>query len=298
MKKSLIISAPRRSGTTAVWSLFRNLPGYVAYDEPFNPKLELVPFDHWKGTWKEFNDLYYRDQQLFNRYRSRITPGEEADDHLPKNAVQYLDFLKSDGPVVIDSTRLGFKFRHFRKHSTVKDYVWVNLSRNPIDFAKSHLMPSENIRIFRSIYYKGTFQFRKNNFNAWGVETAVESKSFLGLIDKVGITPTKSLKQLRASECLLLYWLAWKRYADVYGVETFGNDYLHVRYEQIIQEPRKHLKGIMQRLDLSTDYLNFEHLRKRLTKKSFMKEDHWLTACQTAGFTNDEIDSELWGRYE
>lgn len=141
---TVLIVALRRSGTTALWRCFQRLQGFSGFDEPFNPKLRSLPRDHPKGTRRDLLDVHDSNADEWPHVFIPIEPEDEATPELDTRAEVYLRWLMakaSTAHVILDVTRCGFKLAALKR--VLGSCVLVHLSRDPIEWVRSHLYPSE-----------------------------------------------------------------------------------------------------------------------------------------------------------
>ena len=174
--RHIAVVALRRSGTTALWNLFRQDARYTCYDEPFSHLLHDLPVDNVKRTRAEFIALYNRDPDRFRSLYAPIPRGEETVRGLSEKQVEYLEYFLEGGPTAFDVTRCMGKIPAI--HAIIPDAVLVHLYRHPVAFASSHLLPSDRFDPLglRKRRNRSTALTRSGRFNGWGMEELLRTK--------------------------------------------------------------------------------------------------------------------------
>ena len=288
--RHLWISGLRRSGTTAIWRMFRGMEGFTCYDEPFNPKMEThLPNQHRKGTWDEFIALWHDDGDAFRSAMTFIDPVGELRSEATDGEVAYLTYLTRQ-PTVIDFTRTSFLCGDLMQR--FPDSVWVFLFRSPIAFATSHLINSENRKFLRQEYYRLMFFTRVLGFDSWGMQTIAEARQFELVLDDLDIRPKVPPSRMKSAEKLLLLWLAVRRVAEgIVRKDTEQRAFLS-SYEAIIDGTCDGMAGAVRRMGMAESGLDRSHFRSY--SAGFRSDSaHWVDMARTAGFSNDEIDQHL-----
>ena len=283
--KHLWLFGLRRSGTTAIWKMFRDLEEFTCYDEPFNPKLEKhLPENHIKGTWDEFIHLWKNDNTDFINKLHTISPRDEMSRNLLPESFDYLKYLAVQ-PTIIDFTRLNFKFHAVL--SAFSDAVAIFLYRSPIAFTTSHLINSENRKIFRQKYYRTMFFTRLIGFDSWGLETNFSSPMINQIIEECNITPLKPLNKLKSAEKILLLWLSVRRNSQNYVEQDKTGRSFSACYEDIIDGTCLGLEEAIRVLGIDRSRLKTSHLSQY--SLGFRHNDPvWLKLAQNAGFNEYE----------
>lgn len=280
----LWIHGLRRSGTTAVWKMFKNLDGYTAFDEPFNPLLlKNLPQQHRKQTWDEFIELYRKGSLM--KHLVTISPEDEAVQNLELDYCNYLDYLLQQ-PTIIDFTRLNFKLQ-----AVIEKYRYVNhlvLFRNPIAFATSHIINSENTKIGRQLYYRSFFWTKNVNFNSWGLNDIIHGNAFPKLLADLEIPLRYQISELSPVECCLLIWLAHWRYS-LKVKDQNPNANIEIIFLEDIYPGCEQFTRFLSRAGIEIAALRRVHLTRPAT--GFCADDtRWKNAAKKVGYNRTEIE--------
>jgi len=270
----ILIVCLRRSGSTEFWKVFRQDRRLLCFDEPFNPMLKDLPRRFLKRTNTEFIDLYNKDPELFQNMFQAINYKSELN-NLIDEELDYLNFLfKQSKNVIIDATRINFKFDHVIPKLD-KDIFVVHLYRNPKAFTSSHILANRTefknlkIRYFKSrmkyFINKNMFWRLKKSFNDWGYETIA---SYLDCDNNV-----------KAYEKLIYIWkLSFETVEK--SLENKENK-LSISFEEFAKNPEKIIKKIYETNKLEYFPLDYSSIREpnRGYKPDSIK---WKMAMQEA----------------
>lgn len=287
IRKHLWISGLRRSGTTAIWKMFRGLEDFVCFDEPFNPILtSQLPNQHHKKTWDEFIQLWKVDQEMFNEHFEAIYPQDEAIDSLNKREIDYITYL-SQRPTVIDFTRVNFKCSQLIREFPEMSLLY--LFRSPVAFVSSHIINSENRRFLRQQYYRSMFFSGMIGCNSWGMDDVISTSHFEDLISRLRIRPRKPIRRLRSAEKLLLLWLAARRYSQE-AADGSENRVFIGSYEEIIDGTCDNFLAALESVGIDKESLRTSHLIQYSLgfRHNSLK---WPNLALNAGFEDYEINS-------
>lgn len=288
-RKSIVIVALRRSGTTAVWRVFRTVPGYTCIDEPFRTDLSHLPKENRKKTNTELARIYRRDPDAFDCKFAPIDREDELSCTLSRSQREYLKFLMDKGPVVLDETRLLRKLED--AESVLNGTLVVHLFRRPIPFASSHLVPSQSGDVLgaRKAYRIATLFRRKKSFDNWGMESLVRGRPAgvaREFMSEEGVD-VGSASQSAAAQ-LLGMWLASYRYFERIGRAYFRDNFLSVNYEEFCRNPDWHMKKIAEAAN--ADLGQWDQSQLRTSGVGFRVNDQrWLRMCRSVGFTDREM---------
>lgn len=287
--RHILILGSRRSGTTAFWRLFRQLPAYRALDEPFNPVLRKLPRENVAGTRSELIGLFNADPEAFRRRFSPIAPHEETAPGMSDAQRDYLAWLLSHGPTVVDTTRCLAKVGDL--HAVASEAVLVHLFRRPMAFVTSHLVPSGRRGPFgvRAAVRRLSFFLRRSGFNKWGLEDLLagqhRDQTSRLLHDERVRGPEEGTK---AVGLLLRYWLASFRRIEREGRRRFGRRYFSLAFESFCREPEPHLGEILRAADHGPWPIDLSALR-RPGPGHRERHPRWRSLARGAGFTPLEV---------
>lgn len=143
----IIVSARFRSGSTLLWNLFRNIPGFVSYYEPFNERRWFDPEARGEGVdathrkvadyWAEYDgmaDLGVHFDESWNERRFYMR--EDAWNPRMKSYMEQL-VERAAGRPVLQFNRIDFRLPWVR--STFPNAKLVHLYRHPRDQWTSNL---------------------------------------------------------------------------------------------------------------------------------------------------------------
>jgi hypothetical protein len=289
-QRHIVILALRRSGTTALWRLFRQNAAYSCFDEPFSRLLVKLPRENVKGVRREFIELFNRDPAQFRGIYAPILRGEETAPGMTDSQAAYLRFLLCGGPTVIDVTRCHPKIAEL--HREMPGAVFVHQYRRPAAFASSHLLPSERADFLgvRSFWDRRVFFTRTRGFNRWGMEEllrkphAETTRRLLGA-EGVKLPPDGS----PAVALLLAHWLGCHRLAEREGPRLFGSRFVSLGFEEFCGNPKKFLNDIYRLAEAEPFETDFSDIRN--PGSPFQPEDpRWRSLAAEVGFSREEIE--------
>lgn len=286
----LWISGLRRSGTTAIWRMFRNLDQFTCYDEPFNPMLKTkLPKQHHKGTWDEFINLWNDDHVAFNEALESISLAQEVSPQITPRQQAFLHYM-SQTPTIIDFTRLNFKMDDILQK--FPHAVALFLYRSPVAFATSHIINSENQKFMRQRYYRTMFFSDRIGFDSWGIQTNMNTPYFKRLMARCSIIPRKPLHKLKSVEKLLLFWLAARRFGNLIIQKDNTNRTFAASYEDIIAGRSEGFERALETVGIDCSRLQTSHLRQPSLGHRH-DDPSWIDLARNAGFTDVEIQTYL-----
>jgi hypothetical protein len=122
----IFITARFRSGSTLLWNLFRNIPGYTSYYEPFNERRWFDPAARGQHTdpthrkvddyWREYADLEILGQHYQERWIAKdLFMDADCWDPPMKRYVEALIDHAPSRPV-LQFNRIDFRLPWFRHH--------------------------------------------------------------------------------------------------------------------------------------------------------------------------------------
>jgi len=147
----IIVSARFRSGSTLLWNLFRNIPGFVSYYEPFNERRwfdpatrgERVDSTHRKVAdyWTEYDGMAELGDVFDDAWNEQgLYMSEDAWNPRMKSYMEQL-VEGADGRPVLQFNRLDFRLPWARR--TFPNAKMVHLYRHPRDQWTSNLQKIE-----------------------------------------------------------------------------------------------------------------------------------------------------------
>ena len=287
--KHLWIIGLRRSGTTAVWRMFRDLENFTCFDEPFNPLLETdLPEQDWKKTRDEYIDLWHNDHDNFVGKFQKIEVDDELNPGLTRPKISYLEYLRKER-TVIDFTRVNFKLEDIIQN--FGDTSFLLLFRSPIAFVSSHIINSGKHswkqRVAKSLFFTNFL-----SFNSWHIQDNLKNKNIFNLLDYCDIKPEKRFDRLSRAEKLLCYWLCTRRYGEITS-EKFKNEPVYISsYEDIMKNECGEFNKALSSTGINPNELTRAHLSSA-NPGYRNKDDIWRKLARNAGFSNDEFDSYI-----
>ena len=287
--------ALRRSGSTAFWKIFDSNPGYLAYDEPFNPMLSQLPKEHPKHTWENYIKIYNQSPHQFQKVFAPIQKHEELSEELSASNEAYFKYLvQSKDNWFVDITRCHLKVK--RLSEIFCDARAIHLYRRPIGFVTSHMIPSYGGWKAKrdKVLSKYFFWKKRIGFNTWSIEkiyrnwfyNVVKYLPLLGFRDSV-------LEVKTAHEKLLFYWLFHYRFMEAYGKLTFEDRFFTLCFDELCHNPKSKMKALIEYL--GDEPADFETSHLKPAKPGYQAGNkRWEISMKKTGFTNEEI--KLWNR--
>lgn len=271
-KKSLIITGRFRSGSTALWNVFRESNSFHAYYEPFNerqwfnPKMrgDYVDSSHInvKDYWSEYEGL----ERLVDVFDERwpfesLYMSEFSQDRRMYDYVRTLIDSTNKTPV-LQFNRIDFRLPWFKKY--FRESFFLHLYRNPRDQWCSFLVD-------------------KNKMNAKEVETTYEDNFYLyhWARDLANVFP--ELTNYRKMHPYFLFYLIW-RLSYMYG--QFYCD-MSVSYEELANNPKNILDKVYQEMGLDSEEVI--ELSKLILKT---EPDKYLAYAKSEWFEWHELQVE------
>jgi hypothetical protein len=147
----IIVSARFRSGSTLLWNLFRNIPGFVSYYEPFNERRWFDPasrgvrvdLTHRKVVdyWSEYDGMSDLGDVFDETWNEQgLYMSEDAWNPRMKSYMEQL-VERADGRPALQFNRLDFRLPWVRR--TFPNAKLVHLYRHPRDQWTSNLQKIE-----------------------------------------------------------------------------------------------------------------------------------------------------------
>lgn len=283
----------RRSGTTIVWRLFRDHPGFTAYDEPFNPLLSELPSEHPKVVRAEFIQLYNRDPKRFRAHFAPITLAQETETGMTEQQTRYLQYLIAESrPVIMDITRCHWKLDALA--TVVPDAVVVHLHRHPVHWVYSHLVPSDHRDIMRiRRRFKNLMLFVRNGHcNAWGMQDLLLGPYRDATAQRIREEGVYLPHRNRPSyEALMAYWIAAYRRVERAAATLFQDRFLSMSLEAFCAQPREYIHRILFLAGAELHAFDTTAL-KPPTSVPRQADRRWQEAAAAAGATQEEL--QLW----
>lgn len=241
MSIRLIVLGLRRSGTTIFVQTFRQDPGLVVYDEPFNPWLHELPERSGHKLPEEFQRQLARDPRGFWARFAPIHLSEELRPGLSDTQREWLRYLgDSADDAVFDVTRCCFKLEALRE--LAPDSTLVYLWRPPQANASSHMIPSgRGLRArARTAARRRDFWTRTEGYDGWSFESIVgrspRNSRFALALEDAGMDP-EAIFALPAVGRLLAYWrLCWER-ATADGARLWGERFVVQSFDAFCRDP-------------------------------------------------------------
>ena len=286
-RRHVVVLGLRRSGTTTVFRLLRQDPGFTCYDEPFNPMLSRLPADNGKQTWAEFIRLHEAGPERFRETYAPIPLEEETQRGLTARQKEYLGFLTRAGPTATDVTRCTGKIPDIAE--VLPNAVMVHLFRHPTAFASSHMVPSEHPSALRRALLRFSMFWRSSHFDSLGLEQLVRTayaEQTRALFEPEGVVFRRGRRP--AIEMLLAFWLGAWRLTAREGQAAYGPRYIEVPFEKLCAEPTATLdliytaaEAVRPSIDLSGLHAASPGVRPG--------DPRWRRAAESVGFSKEEL---------
>jgi hypothetical protein len=276
----VIITARFRSGSTLLWTLFRNVPGCTSYYEPFN---ERRWFDrahcgehvdpthrHAEDYWREYQGLevlgqYYRDQWAERQFFMH----RDFSDPAMKRYVQIL-IERAPGRPILQFNRIDFRLPWFRHH--FPNARFIHLYRHPRDQWCSTLRRTSDFP-----KESGFDQFPASDryyLRQWARDLKY---TFPFLDERLLGHPYQ------------MFYLIWKL------SYMFGRQYAHysLAFETIVEKPEESLHALFDAVK-ATNY-DMEALKDLIVRPELGK---WRDYADEAWFQDQEATCEqIWTEY-
>ena len=238
---TIVVVGLRRSGTTALWRSFRQLPGFVGLYEPFNPKLGRPSASDRKDVWADLRALTGDDRATFAGRFAPILPADEASDGLSPDNATYFRWLldRATSPaVVLSLTRCGFKLPALRPllgASTV-----VHISREPVAWIRSHLFPSEQgLSYARQRLLSRIPVLRDRTMpRDYGLDAVVASPAFRQRLGMARV-PAASFERMTPAQKLYVLWMLHERAVELDAASAWPGAHMLVSHQQFSAAPEQ-----------------------------------------------------------
>lgn len=241
-RRPIFITARFRSGSTLLWNVFRNVPGFTAYYEPLNERRWFDPAtrgDRMDAThrnvsdyWTEFDGLtelgtHYREDWI----RSALYMDETAWDPCLRRYIEVL-IAKAPGRPVLQFNRIDFRLPWLRRHFPAARVV--HLYRHPRDQWCSSLM---DVNCFPKDGRVRDFARHDKFYLLMWAEDLKYHFPFLAAE--------------RVSHPYQLFYYIWKL------SYLFGRNYSHhsLAFEDLVRDPDGQLRELFTALDMEVDCL-------------------------------------------
>lgn len=172
-KRMVLVSALRRSGTTALWQGFRGMPDLAAFDEPLHPRLAEGARSNPKGTWPELAAFLDKGDAT----PIGIIPEAELSS-TPSSAEQrWMGQLSRAAPRVAMDVVRGWN-RLPALHPAPQEVLYVSLIRDPASWVTGHLRPSGRgtwRKQVMDVWRQASFFTRKGFYDNYHYETIVDA---------------------------------------------------------------------------------------------------------------------------
>jgi hypothetical protein len=235
----IVVVGLRRSGTTALWRSFQQLPEFIGLYEPFNPKLARPTAVDHKQVWADLRAIAARDPVEFARLCTPIAPIDEASDVMSAANADYLRWLldgAASSNVVLSMVRCGFKLRAL--HNLVGPSVLLHISREPVAWIASHLHPTEQGSSYAQQRLRARLPVVRERSmpRDYALDRVVASPAFTARLDATGISAAR-FRRLTAAQRLYLLWLLHERQVQADGRAVWPAAQRLVSHAEFVSAP-------------------------------------------------------------
>ncbi len=243
-KQLVVITALRRSGTTALWQGFRGLPELDCFDEPFHPRLADGARENNKGTWPSLAAFLERS----GAKPVAIAPTAELTARPTSAEIAWMEALSGAAPrVVMDVVRCWNRLPALC--SDPDQVLFVMLVRAPAGWVTGHLRPSGNgtwRKTVMDVWRRASFFSRRGFYDNYHYETIIDAA--LAEEHPLWGSVTMSLQDLRRAPAyikLLAFW--WGvNLATYQSIKVAGVTRLTLTLDEFSANPDFVMGGILE----------------------------------------------------
>lgn len=281
MRKHVIISGLRRSGTTIFWEVLRSHSGVTGIDEPFHPKLVEGDRSNKKGTWDDLAKILKPFGPLDPVC---IEPLEELESVLSgPHKAYFADVLDAHDTTVVDVVRC---WNHASELTQCSDNaVFIHMIRGVRGWVQAHLLPTGPRRFRKRVadtYRKATFFRRRGYYNNYHYQTIIDAS--LQQRDEMWRFSNMSvdaLIQAPAFVKLMAFW--WCANATTFlALKEGGHPSKLVFLEDFSHHPKQVLNGIADLSNWDRDEFNTGQV-KPIRAPYGSKSRKWQRAADAIG---------------
>jgi len=238
----VFITGRFRSGSTLLWNIFRALPGFTSYYEPFNERRWFDQYARGQDTdqthrgvseyWREYDGLEQLEQYFSEAWNNRrLFMTRHSWDN---NMINYIDTLIKEAPgrPILQFNRIDFRLTWLRQHYPKAKII--HIYRNPRDQWLSIIKQPENCPPDTSFAELGTRDFFY--FRSWGRDLS---------------TIFPYLSESRLKHPYELFYLIW-RLSYNYG-KSYA-DY-SIRFEDLLNNPAGCLQSMFIELNIDESHI-------------------------------------------
>jgi len=271
--RPIFITGRFRSGSTFLWSVFRNVPGLTAYYEPLNEnrwfldrRFSVDPTHVGVDDYsREYKGLHYLDK-YFDRdwtYKKLYMGASDYD----RNLFGYISELvgAAKGRPVLQFNRIDFRLPWIR--ANFENVLIINIVRNPREQWMSVLRDGGDISpnfVIKHLDGPGLFYTL-----AW----AQDLKTIFPFLEPIGQHPYK------------IHYYLWRLsyiFAQIYGDYT-------VRYEELISKFKVVAKTLLDFLGIASDS---DLLIKLASLNKGSEKERWPSYATSEWFESIEAECE------
>jgi hypothetical protein len=272
--EAIFITGRFRSGSTLLWNIFRQIPGYTAYYEPLNERRWFDPRARGEVTdkthkqvddyWREYDGLQELSQYYSENWiRRDLFMSERSWD---PNLKRYLEIMieRANGRAVLQFNRADFRLPWLR--AAFPRTTILHLYRHPRDQWLSTLHGGPHFPLDGSIADFASFD--KFYLLMWARDL---KQHFPFLDEKSNVHPYR------------VFYLIW-RLSYLFG-RTYADE--SVAFEDLVQESRMTLERIFHKLQVSV-----ADMRPLLSVIERPRLVRWREYASDDWFAHHEADCE------